>query len=59
MKKKIKDLTFKEAQQICNSRPFGFSHCATCPLYDVCQSSFNYYDEDLEKEIEVEKKKKN
>ena len=54
MKKKIKDLTLKEAQQICNSKPLGFGHCATCPLNDLCQSSFNYNDEDLEIEIEVE-----
>lgn len=54
MKKKIRDLTLKEAQQICNSRPFGLSHCDTCPLTDLCQCSFNYDDEDLDKEIEVE-----
>lgn len=55
MKKKLEDLTLKEAQQICNSRPLGFAHCDTCPLNDLCQCSFDYDDEDLDKEIEVEK----
>ncbi len=54
MKKKIRDLTLKEVQQICNSRPLGFYHCDSCPLIDLCQCSFNYDDEDLEQEIEVE-----
>lgn len=54
MKKKIKDLTFKEAQQICANRPLGFSHCDSCPLTNLCQCSFNYTDEDLDQEIEVE-----
>ena len=56
MKNKIGDLTLKEVQQICNSRPLGFAQgqCGTCPLNDLCQCSFNYDDEDLDQEIEVE-----
>lgn len=52
MKKKIGDLTLKEAQKICNNRPFVL--CNTCPLNELCQCSFNYDDEDLDQEIEVE-----
>ena len=54
MKKKIGDLTLREIQKICNRRPLGFRHCDTCPLYNLCQCSFDYDDEDLDKEIEVE-----
>ena len=53
-KKKIKDLTLKEAQQICNNRPLGFYDCETCPLNGLCQGSFGYDDGELDKEIEVE-----
>lgn len=52
MEKKIGELTLKEAQQICNSKPLGV--CKDCPLYDLCQCSFDYNDEDLEQVIEVE-----
>ena len=54
MKKKIKDLTLKEAQRICKNRPLGAGQCYFCPLVDICQSSFDYDDKDLDKEIEVE-----
>ena len=57
MKKKLKDLTFKDAQRICNSRDVGERACSTCPLFDMCQCSFNYYDEFLEQEIEIEEEK--
>ena len=52
MEKKIGDLALKEAQQIGNSKPLGV--CKDYPLYDLCQCSFDYNDEDLEEEIEVE-----
>lgn len=52
MKKKIKDLTLKEAQTICLKR--GMGGCQKCPLYEICQCSFDYNNEDLDKEIEVE-----
>lgn len=52
MKKKIGELTLREAQQICNNTQLG--HCRTCPLNDLCQMSFNYDDEELEIEIEVD-----
>lgn len=55
MKKKIKDLTFKEAQQICKNKSATLELCDNCPLEDYCQGSFNYFDdEDLDEEIEVE-----
>jgi hypothetical protein len=54
MKKKLKDLTLKEVQQICNNRPVGSGLCQTCPLTDLCRHTFNYEDEELDQEIEVE-----
>jgi hypothetical protein len=42
MKKKLKDLTLKEVQQICNNRPVGSGLCPTCPLRDLCRCNFDY-----------------
>jgi hypothetical protein len=54
MKKKLKDLTLKEAQQICNNRPVGSGLCPTCPLRDLCRCNFDYEGIDLDREVEVE-----
>lgn len=54
MKKKIGDLTLREVQKLCNDKPLILIHCETCPVYELCQCSFNYDDEELEIEIEVD-----
>lgn len=51
MKKKIKDLTFKEMNKIC------FNHkgkCNHCPLNEICDKGFiKRTIKDLEREVEV------
>lgn len=54
MKKKIKDLTLEECKKICDENVCS-REC--CPLYGkgICHQSFyDYEEEDLEQEIEVE-----
>lgn len=56
MKKKIGDLTLKEAKKYCDDRAKanGGTYCIDCPLVDVCGDYINVFDEELEIEIEVE-----
>ena len=57
MKKKIGDLTLKEAKTICDSRDKkGYPYCQNeCPLYCIC-GYFDEYSETvlIDQEIEVE-----
>ena len=54
MKKKIKDLTKKEAEKICGKS----TGCDECPLdirsWNFCMKNVIYNKELLEKEVEVE-----
>lgn len=62
MKKKIGDLTLNELKTMCKRSPKeGYTFCINshCVLYNVCELCFEAlrdkeYEEDLEKEIEVE-----
>jgi len=56
MKKKIGDLTIKEARAICDSRTKkGFPHCVNgCPLYFVCGCFDEFNENRLDQEIEVD-----
>ena len=57
MKKKIGDLTFKEAKEICDKDEIGFPLCRDeCPLYNTICGCFveDFNENDLDQEIEVE-----
>jgi len=50
MKKKIKNLTLEEINEICSKQL-----CTYCPLNNFCDNKFIMSNKDLETEIEVEK----
>ena len=57
MKKKIGDLTLKEAKKYCDDRAKekGGTYCHNCPLLIICGYYIDIYEEeDLNQEIEVE-----
>ena len=62
MKKKIKDLTLKEAKTMCNKHlktdGNGLYQCKICPYANVkeyrCKLDYNYLNEYGDEEIEVE-----
>lgn len=51
-KKKIKDFTIEEINEICSKQL-----CTYCPLRTFCDNKFIMSKKDLEKEIEVEEDK--
>lgn len=56
MKKKIRDLTLKEATKYCKdkAKAKGGVYCDGCPLVDICGDYLDTFDEELEFEIEVD-----
>lgn len=56
MKKKIGDLTLREAKKYCDDRAevYGGTYCNYCPFSDICGDFIDTFDEELEIEIEVE-----
>lgn len=55
MKKKVGDLTLREAKKYCDDRAKekGGTYCCNCSLVDICGDYFDTFDEELEIEIEV------
>ena len=56
MKKKMGDLTLREAKKYCDDRAKekGGTYCIGCPFVDICGDYIDTFDEELEIEIEVE-----
>lgn len=56
MKKKIGDLTLREAKEYCHDRAKakGGTYCDGCPFIDICGDYIDTFYEELEIEIEVE-----